>query len=169
MKKKNENGFSILEILIGMSTNILLLAGGIILLYCGVKSYVYSISDFELIEEVRHTAQMINDTIRYGYDKEISENSISVYIKDISTNNFLKVNYRVSDKGIVYYNYQPITGDSVLGNIKIRRLLFSDNNDGSVHIVVEGVNLINGHSFSIENNVLCYAEIMERHGKKIIK
>lgn len=161
MINNNENGFSILELLISIPINLLLLAGGIMLIYSGVHAYVYAISDLELIEEVDHTAQRISDSLRYCYDKEINKNILKVYIKDIAANELKEITYSMHNNGIVYCNNQPITGETMLGNIKIQRLQFDDNNSDIVHFAVEGVNMINGHRFTVENNVLCYAKYIE--------
>lgn len=167
MIKNNENGFSILEMLISILINILLLAGGIVLIYSGIKAYAYAISDLELIEEVRLTTQRISDSLRYCYRKDVDENLLKVYVKDIGADVVKEITYTVHHNGIVYCNNQPITGETMLGNIEIDKLQFMDNGNGTVHIVVEGVNLINGHRFSVENNVLCYAEFLEKRENNI--
>lgn len=166
--KNNNEGFSIFELLISIPINIMLLAGGIMLIYNAVHAYVYSISDLELIEEVRQTAQRIDDSLRYCCDKDVKKNILKVYVKDISASEIKEITYLMHNNGIVYCNNQPITGETMLGNIEIQRLQFDDNNDDTVHVFVEGVNLINGHRFSVENNVLCYAKFIENGKENII-
>lgn len=162
--KNNEHGFSFLEVLISMGCNSILIIAGVILFSTFVHNFISAIGDWELMEEVRQIAGQIRSSTRYADSVKVGENSLSLTNTECITGNASKVTYNIVtlDRGLrLYRNGQPINDASKLGAIKINRFEVRKKDKYTVHMILEGINALNGHTFELETDMLCYA-LMEK-------
>lgn len=151
----------LMEILISTTLNTMLAATGIIILFSGINNYVSEIADWEMMEEIRLAAQRIGDDLQGCQGYEITAEGIKITpmidseekAEPIKTNTY---SLKKTPKGILYYNNQPITGESILGIIKIDTFDCTDKGHNIIHINIRGVNTYNGHSFTMDTEVLCH-------------
>lgn len=158
--KNNESGFSFLQVLISMGSNSILIIVGVMLFSSLVHNFISAIGDWELLEEVRQIAGQIRSNTRYADSVKVEENSLSLTNTECITGSANTVTYRIvnfNKRGILYRNGQPINDASRLGAVKINRFEVRKRDKYTVHMILEGINALNGHTFKLETDILCYA------------
>lgn len=169
----------IMEYMISLAINMLLLGSSIMLIMTGTKEYIYEIGDWDMVSEIRMSLGQIGDKVRYGnkiicngsdlwiifYDKpgQILYRD-EYYLKNNGNSEEGYILHKQYDKGAISATGQPLTGDTFIGKVFIKKLDFTKGEDHTLKIEIEGVNKISGHTVSLETNIFCYGEFIAEGG-----
>lgn len=152
----DENGFSLLEMVVAMPLiTILLLSLGAILCW-GLRSYVYLKGDYELISQVRIPLEQVERDLRYAEDIKILSGGL--YIFNRNANGVSQtVEYKLSNPGRVNSKIsrmsQPITGNTSLADIRITKFDYKLIGERTVYVEIEGMNFLSGKRYSLHTAV----------------
>lgn len=162
----------IMEYLVSLFISMMLLGSSIMLIMTGTRDYIYEIGDWDMLSEVRMSLEQIADKVRYGnviicdndnmtiifYDKEkeiISRERY--YLKNNNVGHIFHKHYNGSSNTAIG---QPLTGNTFIGWVFIKKLKFTKCDEYTLKIEIEGVNKVSGHSVSLETDIFCYGEFM---------
>lgn len=158
--RKDEQGFSLLEMLLSISIEAVLALVGMMIFVSSVNLFISGISDWEMTEEVRQIAQQIRDNVRYADSITTNESSVIINTANAVSGEKATIVYKIynTDSNYrLYRNGQPLNGSSKLGNVQIRKFRIEKKGDNIVHLIIEGTNSVNDHKFDLETDILCYA------------
>lgn len=164
MPMKDEGGTGLLELLVSIAINSFLLVAGTMLFMNGVNYVCGSISDWEMMEEIRQVTWQIKNDIRYSTGVKVSPTSITISGTDVMEGIERKVTYsapNIDARKMIYRNNQPVISDSKLGTLYISKFNLQQVNDNVIHLMLEGKNSTNGHVLTLETDILRYAGIAE--------
>lgn len=155
-----EAGTGLLELLVAMPLiTALLIAFGVVLCW-GIKSYVYTRSDYELQQQVRVPLE------RIVYDLSCAEEAVTygsgrlvVTCRNFNSQS-VQVAYHLDDPGKEYpkimrnsnNNPQPMTGETKLADIKITKLFFAVTGR-TVYVEISANNRLTKRNFSLHTAV----------------
>ena len=150
---QGQKGAMLLELLFMLPLLSLLLISVAGAFFLVVRLYFHELSDLELEEQVRlATANIVTD-IKYADKAEIMQDGIRIWTRRRSSGGQRWVDYQIRTPisgGKIMKDGQPLTGDSMYGDIRITKFYFEKPNERTVFFEIQGINKITGKVFSLE-------------------
>ncbi len=149
--RNDEKGQGLLELVISLPIiAVLLISLSTAFLYF-LKLYTFSLSEFELQEQVRMPMERIVRELTYAEKVEIYGNTLRIWIwNDIGRQQ--SVTYSL-DKSKLFKDAQPLTGGNKLGDIMITKFRCVQKKPEVIFVEIEGRNRLTQHHFSLESAV----------------
>ena len=162
-----ESGMSLLELIIAVPLLAALFASAAILLWWILRIYAYSISDWELIAEVRRSAASITEDISYAESVVLDHDNKKMTIHTFGCNAeeavYVEYHWKQSPYPHLVKDGQPMTGESRLGQIYILEFEEKKLEPDLLQLSILGKNQRTGHEYRMETVVQLYdGKIVER-------
>lgn len=157
---REEKGAGLLELLVAMPLlTALLIACGVVFCW-GVKSYVYTRSDYELQQQLRGPMERIvydlscaEDAVTYGSGR------LEITCRNLNSTS-VKVAYHLDDDGKAFPKImrntssipQPLTGETKLADVQITKLYFSVTGR-TVYVEIKGNNRLTKREYTLHTAV----------------
>lgn len=155
---------TLLEVLIALPLlSMMLLSLGTAFLLL-LRLYFYNLGDTELQEQLRLAAVDVVMDLSYADRVEVQEAGVRIWSRRRSGGQAW-IEYQVKNPravGEITKNTQPLTGDSVHGDIRITKFHCSKLNERTILVEIEGVNKTTGKIFAIETAAFLQNAVMAR-------
>jgi len=153
---------TLLEVIVALPLlSIMLLSLGTAFLLL-LRMYFCDLGDGELQEQLRLAAVNIVTDVSYADRVEVQQDGLKIWSRRRSSGQGW-INYRLKDPlsvGKITKNTQPLTGDSIHGDIRITKLHCSKMNERTLLLEIEGINKTTGKIFSIETAAFLQNAVM---------
>lgn len=155
---KEEKGAGLLELVVAMPLISAMLATFAVLLCFGIRSYVFTRSDFELQEQVRIPLERIVRDLNNAEEAKVVDNKLAIQCRN--STELLWASYYLANSDKVYpkimrswkNNPQPLTGETKLADIQIKKF-YSEVKDRTVYIEIAANNLLTKTEFALHTAV----------------
>lgn len=146
---EDESGAGLLELMAALPLLSIMLVSFGLLLALGVRQYTFMISDWQLQREVRFVVERISYDLLTA--QAVSQSGGRLRILCSGSEGW--VEYRLTSETIprVMRNSQPMTGESMMGRIKISALEVRESEGHVLFFRVKGENVLTGHEFELES------------------
>ncbi len=151
---QNERGYGLIELVAAMPIAIFLLCSLGAVFCLGIKAYVYMLSDWELERQVQFSMEHVRHDLLYALRAEDAPGKLRILCRAAS-GPAQWVEYELTSETMPRFmrNHQPITGESILGNIRIVEFGYRKQGERTMLFQITAQNLLTGHSYSLDSAV----------------
>lgn len=149
-----ERGYGLMELMAALPLASILLCALGVLLFMGIKTYVYMLSDWELVRQVQFSMEHIRHDLLYAVAVKEEGGALKIYCRD-AAGPAKWVEYRLSSEAMprLMRNAQPVTGGSSLGDIHITAFQYKKEGTRTVRFHIKGRNRLTDHTYALASAV----------------
>lgn len=150
----SEKGTGVLELVAAMPLIVFLLAALGTVFVFGVRAYLFLLSDWALQEQVGYAMERMAADLRYAEDVKMEGGRLQVLCRATSEPAAWVV-YEATQESWprMMRGGQPLTGQSMLGKIVMRKFTAKPVGDRTVLLRLVGENLLTGRTYELETAV----------------
>lgn len=155
--RTRERGAALLELVVSMPLfAALFVALGTAFVF-GVRAHLFLLSDWALQEQVGYAMERMVADLRYADDAEIEGHRLRIHCRGVS-GPLQWVSYERTNEAVprIRRDSQPLTGQSTLGQIKMKEFEAKWDDDArrrAVFLRLAGENTLTGQTYALETMV----------------
>lgn len=157
--ENGQQGVILLELLTSLPTITAIICSSVIFMALVLKLYSTALGGWELMEQMRYTAQILTEDISSANEIWVSKKGIgSPYISLIGTKGDIQYRWRgmvSSADSVILRDGQPIAGNNRVGSVDLTEFKVYKEPTGNnlVYIYVSGINRAGGERMVVETMV----------------
>ena len=161
-----ESGMSLLELVMAVPLLAAMFASLALLLFLLLRMYFYSLSDWELLAEIRRSSASIAEDVSYAEALALDDDGRKLHIYTFGCNGVenigVEYQWKKGENPRIMKDGQPMTGGSRLGNIWITEFWGRRLESDLLQLHIKGKNMLTEHEYTVETVVQLYdGEIAE--------
>ncbi len=161
---EGQQGVILLELLTSIPTIAGILCSAVIFMALVLKLYYTALGGWELMEQMRYTAQILSEDITSADEIWVSSKGVSspyIYVSGTNSNGTKRsVQYKwraksSSKESVILRDGQPIAGDNRIGSVELTEFKVHKEPEGNglVYIYVSGINRADSETMVVETMV----------------
>lgn len=153
-REGSEGGYGLLSLLVAMPLTALLLASLSVVFSLGIKSYAYMLSDWEMQRQVQFAMEHLRYDLLYALQVKEKGGKLSILCRDTSAApEWVRYELTEESRPRMMRNHQPVTGESMLGDILITQFSYRRQGERTVFFMIAAQNLLTDHTYALESAV----------------